>query len=338
MRAAVLLALLAFGEPPADDPAYAIAVAQLDDAIATARREPSEAVAKLGPALEAMNEFAPQLAFTPSDLEKRALAQLALAWSQLALGNEEAADVAIDDAIRTAQAGEPLPVSGFGPQLAKRVEARQQALGELGSAELEITCHVPCRVFINERGSGELTRVLLLGRYRVWIEARDGEVEPLRTIVELDARGQTVELSYGEAPVEVEPEPEPEPVETPIEAPVETPVEAPQGDPANKPDAPPFRRTMPRWAELSLTGAGVALAIVGGVILSYEGKCPGGYDPMVDFDDCPKVYDAKPAGFGLLGAGLGLAAIGGVMLTVDEVRVAREHRAQRAMLLWRVRF
>lgn len=335
MRAAVLLALLAFGEPPAEDPAYAAAVAGLDDAIAAARREPSEAVAKLGPALEAMSEFAPRLAFTPSDLEKRALAQLALAWSQLALGDEAAADVAIDEAIRTAQSGEPLPVSGFGPQLAKRVEARAKALGELGSAELEITCHVPCRVFIDEHGSGELTRVLLLGRYRVWIEAREGEVEPLRTIVELDARGQTVELAYGEAPVEVEPEPEPEPVETPIEA----PIDRPQNDPTtNEPDAPPFRRTMPRWAELSLTGAGVALAVVGGVILSYEGKCPGGHDPMVDFDDCPKVYDAKPAGFGLLGAGLGLAALGGVMLTVDEVRVARDRRAQQAMLWWRVNF
>lgn len=334
MRAAVLLALLAFAEPPAaeTDPAYAEAVAQLETAIAAARREPSEAVAKLGPALEVFAEFAPQLAFTPSDLEQRALGQLALAWSHLALGNEDAANVAIDEAIRTAQGGEPLPVAGFGPALAKLVAARETALGELGSAELEITCHVSCRVFINEHSSSELTRVLLLGRYRVWIEARDGGVEPLRTTVELDARGQTVELAFGQPP---EPEPEPTPVETPVEAPVEPPDAAKPID--TEPD-PPFRRMLPRWAELSALGAGVALAVVGGVILSYEGKCPGGFDPMVDFDDCPKVYDAKPAGYGLLGAGLGLAAIGGVMFTVDEVRVARDRRAQQAMLWWRVRF
>src|SRR5690349_9856266 len=119
MRAAVLLALLAFAGPSVDDPTYTKAVESLDTAIATAKREPSEAVAKLGPALEAMAEFAPQLAFTPSDLERRALGQLALAWSHLALGDEEAANVAIDEAIRTAQGGGPLPVAGFGPALAK---------------------------------------------------------------------------------------------------------------------------------------------------------------------------------------------------------------------------
>jgi hypothetical protein len=327
MHAAVLLALLAFVGPPVEDPAYVAAVAQLDDAIAAARREPSEAVAKLGPALEVMADFAPQLAFTPSDLERRAVGQLALAASHLALGDEAAASVVVDEAVRTAQAGEPLPVAAFGPQLAKLVQSRERALRELGSAELEITCHVPCRVFINEHGSSELTRVLLLGRYRVWIEARDGGLEPLRTTVELEARGQTVELVYGE--------PSGEPVETPIETPIEAPIEPPEDDVT---PTPKRRRLLPRWAEATALGAGAALAVAGGVLLSYQGKCPGGFDPMVDFDDCPKVYDAKPAGFGLLGAGLGLAAIGGVMLTVDEVRVARDRRAQQAMLWWRVQF
>ena len=50
------------------------------------------------------------------------------------------------------------------------------------------------------------------------------------------------------------------------------------------------------WASIAGVSGGAAMVIVGAVLLSMDGKCPGGYDPMTDIEECPSVYNTNVAG------------------------------------------
>lgn len=75
---------------------------------------------------------------------------------------------------------------------------------------------------------------------------------------------------------------------------------------------------VPRWASIAGVSGGAALIIAGGVLLGIDGKCPGGYDPMIDIEQCPSVYNTNVAGGVMVGVGA-VAMIGmGTVLIVTE--------------------
>lgn len=77
---------------------------------------------------------------------------------------------------------------------------------------------------------------------------------------------------------------------------------------------------VPRWASITGISGGAALVIVGAVLVGIDGKCPGGYDPMTEIEDCPSVYDTNVGGGVLIGVGA-LAMVGmGTVLAITEVQ------------------
>ncbi len=89
---------------------------------------------------------------------------------------------------------------------------------------------------------------------------------------------------------------------------------------------------VPRWASIAGISGGAALVIVGGVLLGIDGKCPGGGDPMVDFDTCPSVYNTDVGGGVLVGVGA-VAMIGmGTVLAITEVQRSKQGKQRTSAL------
>ena len=78
-----------------------------------------------------------------------------------------------------------------------------------------------------------------------------------------------------------------------------------------------------RWASVAGTSIGGAMTIVGGALVGINNTCPGGQDPMTEFDDCPKVYDTVIPGGVMLGLGATSFVASGILLLVTEVPRAR---------------
>lgn len=286
-----------------------------------AREERQKSIMLLEGLLAQASQFPGQL---PSDETPEPLlrAHVVLARLHLAEGDREAAEEALDEAIRSAQ-GQALPIRAYGPQLTQLYRERRAALEELGRATLAVECEVPCEVVINELRSSERERELYLGVYRVWLRAEGGDGEWSYREVELstaDAR-QVIEFSA----------PTPKP---PVEAgpavldlkPVDLPA---QGS-----------RRLPRAAEITGAALGVGLLVLGASLLSFDGKCErskqrpeAGTTP----EQCGDIYESSAAGGSLLGIGAGLLVVSGVMLAVDEVRVGRA-RGRQVMLKASLKF
>ncbi len=308
-----LASWLLVAAPPDDSAAYDDAIAKVDAANGAVNRDPEANFEALAQALDQLSRFAPQLADDPRGSEIRVLALLNLARAMLVAGHDAGAGLIMDEAIRLVRFGE-LPVEQFGPTLARFHTDRREALAKLGQGRLEIRCAGPCEVFVDEQRlalDGEArSEALPFGSYRVWIQASEGEPLPERHLIEIDVDGEIETLAY------------------PLVAPLD----------AHEPEPAPTRaRIMPRWAEIGLLGVGVGLVATGGALLAFDGRCPGGLDPVADAADCPKIYESTVGGLTTLGLGAALALTGGITLGIDEVRIGRE-RSTRAMLGYAIRF
>ena len=290
-----------------DEAAYQTALDNLRTAQKMANDDPVSGSSQLSDALTELQAYPSLLAADPEGQRARIMAQLSLARALLAAGKAERAREVMDEAIRTAR-GDPLPAANFGPGLAALHGERQGVLDKQGHGALDIECKIACRVIINERPTDPTTDDLLLGSYRVWVEARDGSQAPVMTTIELEHDGQVASLDYGRV------------------------VD-------DNPDVPPKRgskRLMPRWAEVVLMSAGAAAIGTGAALWAIDGRCPGGADPN-DVDACPNVYITKTAGIATLAAGGAVLLTGTIMLTVDEVRV-NKRRGNQVALTWTLRF
>lgn len=300
---------------PADDSSYAAALAEVEAANVDVNRDPKGEYPALEAAVERLTGFAPQLAGDEAGRELLALALLNLARARLLDGDEAGAAAKMDEAIRFAR-GRELPIDRFGPTLAEFHEGRRNALKAGGRGEIQVDCATDCVVLIDGQSSGASSGPLYLGSYRVYVEDSEGKLGAERHEINLDQSGEVVTIAYPRVAAEPA-ERRPLPV-------VRDSTSAPG-------------RILPRWAEISVMVVGASALAAGGVLLGFDGRCPGGLDPVADAADCPEVYESSTSGFVALGLGAALLATGTVVLTIDEVRGARQ-RGTRAMLSWQMRF
>jgi len=289
---------------------YKEALARVDTAMKMANEDPASGSTQLRDAISLLQGFAPLLATDPVGQEQRTMAQLTLARALLATNNADGAREAMDEAIRTSR-GDPLPTKNFGPGLTALHREREGVLDKQGAGSIEIECHTPCRVFVNERPTQYRTDGLVPGNYRLWIEAKDGSEPVVQRLVTIEGDGQVFALEFGR--VRVVP-------------------------PDNPPDPTPKikSRLLPRWADVLLLTAGAAAIGTGGALLGIHHKCPGLTDPRVE-PQCPQVYVTKTAGIITLAAGSAVFLAGTITLSIDEVRVANQRKTQ-ASLVWTLRF
>lgn len=327
--ASLLAALLAFSpptdnatdnttEPPAPtlqestNADYQAALQRIRAAQQIANQNPARGARGLRDALNVLlQNFRRELATDPEGQSLRTMAQLTLARALLASNDAEGARKVMDEAIRTSR-GDPLPTKSFGPGLVALHRERDGVLAKTGAGSLEIKCHTPCRVFINERPTQERTGGLVPGSYRLLIEASDGSEDPVHKFVEIDHDQQVVKLEFGKVETKVIPE---------------GTGEEPRGA---------RERLLPRWADVLLMSVGAAVIGTGAALWAIDGSCPKGADPN-DTAACPQVYTTKVAGIATVATGSALFLSGTVLLTVDEIRVGRQ-RGTQASLVWTFRF
>lgn len=285
-------------------------IASLEQAIGSARPT-TESATELAGALTEAEARALEFVDDEQALELLDRARLALVSIHLALGDTSEAEVAMDEAIRSAM-GRELAAGSFGPAVLELYQRRQQSLQQQGTATMAITCP-DCEVIVNEVRASGPEMPLHLGRYRVWVVFADPTRAPERFDIELREPGAVVQRSF---PAEV----------------IEPPKDEIQ-------QSTPHRRLLPRWAELTGVSAGAVLLIGGIVLAALNDKCKGnalGGDPS-DRVSCPELYENSPQDKVLIGIGAGVMAVAGVVLTVDEVRVGRA-RGHQAMVTWTIQF
>lgn len=310
----ILMQLVAAVTLVAPPPVVKTYVETLDDvevAIERGNQDPQQAIDLLEEALDSMARYPLDLIGDRRALDLRAVAQLSLARAYLLEGREREALVTVDILILDTQESAP-PVKNYGPTIQSLYDERRKVLAGYGTSNIEINCVVPCRVYVQERLVSQSLDSLLLGDYRVVVEAVDGSIPPLRAQILLSEPGQTGHLTYGTAPLQID-------------------------EPGRQEDPPVERRMIPRWVAISGVALGVGLAVTGGVLLAYHDKCPGGLDPVTDADECPRLYNNLASGVATAAAG-GVALLGfGVVLAVDEARGNRA-RDLTTMLTWSIPF
>lgn len=270
-----------------------------------------------------------------------------LAGLYLAERDLAAANGAMDEAIRTAR-GHPLAVQSYGPRVSQLYQQRLTALQAAGMAEIAVECDL-CSVVINERLLSGTREQLLLGSYRVWVKLQDDDggwqsyaielTQPDTVIVVVPARAaQADSASEREPPVEAASTSATVPVVAPpaaAAAPVRPPARPSAATLSTREQLRgPQRRMIPRGFEIAGVTAGVGLMIIGGLLLSYDGKCE--YDNQrptatTSQGQCGDIYETSAAGGSLLGTGGALLATATAFLTIDEIRVGRA-RSPRVML------
>jgi hypothetical protein len=252
-------------------------------------------------------------------------ARVVVAWAQR---EPERAAAAIDEAIRSA-AGRKLPLSGLGSEFESLAKQRTAVLERGGTASIEVACWVPCQVLVNERRSVNPTDPLLLGKYRVWVVSNDGQVEPLRTDVELDVTGETERIEFGR----VYPVPPPPGIvmaseleqDSPI-APAETPRKRKRSDAS----------LLPLWAEIVGIIAGAGLVGTGVGLLAIDGRCKGGGDPTI----CPTLIETTAPGAALSALGSATLLTFGSVIGLDRLQLSRlgQPKSVGASVGWSFRF
>lgn len=196
----------------------------------------------------------------------------------------------------------------YGPSLAELLLARGDALrAASGVASIEVTCDVPCDVFMCEEPTVQNLPVLV-GENRVAVRDRKNAVPPYSEVVVVNHRDQRVNIEYPSL------------------------GEMGSLDPKvidyDKSDFPPPRGMpilrqqplLPLWAEVSGLTLGIALAGISGVLFYFHGRCPGGFDPAADSGSCPRLYNNVPYGATLASVGGGVALGFGTVLVVDRAR------------------
>jgi hypothetical protein len=249
-------------------------------------------------------------------------ARVVFAWAQQEPGRAAAA---IDEAIRSA-ADRELPLWGLGIDFEDLAKQRMAALESGGTAIIEVACSVPCEVLVDERRSVNPTNPLLLGTHRVWVVSNDGQVEPLRTDVVLDVAGETERIEFGGAP----PLPPPPAIVMPSQRMQDSP-EFPRERPSKRrrPDA----SILPLWVEIVGIVAGAGLIATGAGLLTMDGKCQGGGDPVT----CPILNETTAPGAALSALGSATFVSFVSVLGVDRAQIGKRIRAG-ASVGWSFRF
>ena len=273
------------------------AIEALVAAEALAIESPETAEGPLLDALQGFADVAPLVADDARAQEARTFALLALARTRLALGKQADAAAALDEALVIAR-GRALPVAQFGPGLRTFHDDRADLASSQPRASLAIRCSVPCLVLVDEQ---PFTDPLPPGSHRVWVEALAPGLPVLRRSTTL-APGRTVELEYV----------------------VQAPERAPSPVPDDEPTAP--RRFQPRWASVLGLAVGPSAAVVGGVLVGVDHRCPDLSDPRRV--PCPRILNTDTGGFTLIGIGSAIAITAAVILAIDEVRARRGRKRQ----------
>jgi hypothetical protein len=94
---------------------------------------------------------------------------------------------------------------------------------------------------------------------------------------------------------------------------------------------------IPRWASAVGLGAGAAMVITGAVLLGIDGKCPGGYDPVTEIDQCPSVYNTNVGGGVLVGVGSVVMLASGTILTITEIQRKKAGKTRESAMRRRIR-
>ena len=256
----------------------------------------------LSEVLLALEAFPAELAADPELRALRGLVRLGLAQAYLDDERATEASSMVDEALRSAF-GEPLAIEGFGRKLNKLHDARVDALLDGGYGRLSVSCAVPCRVYVNERAIETEPPPLLLGSYRVHIEASGRE--------DYLAFDESVEVERAEQVVEVE-----------FEA-----RRADQGaaGPPLAPSSTPSS-TVPRWASILMSSVGLGMSLSGAVLMGVNRGQLGAARP-----------GTLVSGAVLFGLGASLGGAGSVLLSLDLMREASAGQRQ-ATLSWRLRF
>jgi hypothetical protein len=330
MLSSIIALFLAIAPPAAD---YAGALTQLDEtSLAAANSVDPEVLAALVDALAQMDAHVLALADDEAGRRSVVMARLNLARGYLKAGDQPAAERELDRLLRESL-GTEVPASRFGPDLNKLFKARQTALDAAGKAKLSIVCHAPCEVVLGTSRvelDAPIMSDLYLGTHVLRIRSSDGSVEALEQAVELSEPGAAVVVEFAKPEPEPEPEPVPEPVPAPVPAPV---VEAP---PPPVVGPPPVKRMLPRGIEIDGLVFGTGLIIAGGVMLAFDGQCPG---QDADLSTCPKIWESTAGGAVSLGLGGALWITSAVLLAIDEHRVEHSDQQRAARFeLGRLRF
>lgn len=93
---------------------------------------------------------------------------------------------------------------------------------------------------------------------------------------------------------------------------------------------------VPRWASIAGISGGAGLVIVGAVLLGIDGKCPGGYDPVTEVDQCPSVYNTNVGGGVLVGVGAVVMLGMGTVLTITEIQRSKQGKSRQSALRRRI--
>jgi hypothetical protein len=315
-------------EPPAD--AYQQSQAALEAATAElVELPPQEVIAKLTAALAQAQAHPRELIGDPSSANRLARARLALAWAQLATGDEAAASATMDQAIFGAGTSS-LPLSGLGPEIRKLHDERRAALETGGHGTISVDCD-GCEVSVDLR-SFNSSAPLLLGTHRVWLFDPHGELEQRLVEVVLSTADEVVQLEYRATP-----EPEVQPGgRSPLQPRASSPLQ-PVAPSSLEPAPADVHDHKPRWPKIVGMSVGAGLLVAGGVLLALDGKCRGGGVPTADnVDTCGEVFQGAIPSYALLGVGGGLLLGASVWLTVDETRA--KQRQVSAGVGWSLRF
>jgi hypothetical protein len=319
MLPSVLALLLTIAPPPADD--YAGAKQQVDDAsLAASNKADAEVVAALADALARMDAWSRELADDEAGRNALVMARLNLARGYLKLGDAAAAERELDRLLRESL-GEPVPANRFGPELNKLFKQRQAKLDADGKATLALVCVAACEIVLDHHRIEPGSLELYLGSHALTIASVDGAIEPLVQRVELTAPGVTTTVEIGPPPApEPEPQPEPEPEPEPVVAPPPV-IEPPPVERDVAP--PPPKRMFPIGVEVDGMVLGAGLAIAGGVMLAYDGRCTDG-NPATP--TCPKIFESTAGGAISIALGGALLLTSTVLLAIDE---GRQHHHRR---------
>lgn len=296
-------------DPVADHPSTGDAFSDWQIALTTAVERVHDDPAAGAPILAAIlgeaDAHTVALADDAAARARRNSALLSLSRAYAGLGDTAAAEAAMDEALRAA-GNDPLPAEAYGPTLAQLHAGRRAALEGAGRGALIVECATPCRVYLDERPAPAHARGLLLGPYRLHVEANDPAVTPLHQEVLVGQADQEVHVAF----------PTPAATEGP------TPGDAPAIEPA--PRKRP--RIAPRWFEALAVAGGAAAMGAGGALLALDDRCVG--DPAFQPSpmapgSCADIFNTRTGGFVALGAGAFFFVGGLVTLAVDESRVRR---------------
>lgn len=274
--------------------------ADLRQAEATATEDPKAGTAALQTQLARARTDAIAIARDPDASKARLYASLALAANLVAAGQRDGA-IALVDPLIAASTTEP-PIKLYGPELVALVAERRTALARREPGTIEVACARGCQVVVEGvimgcAGPGAPLRVQMpSGRWHVDVFAPDDVGHATSGEIDVGA-GATAKL---------------------VLAPTAAIDERGPGRAHDH-----GTRKLPRWAGIVGVSVGVALMIVGGVLVGVDGKCPDLKTAARGPGACGRRLATDGIGYGLLGGGAAISIGFAIPLAIGERRSRR---------------